>query len=341
MWEILLTTCLALDSGQCATERREGGATYEECRARAEKLIPPPGWDAQAWPCVEVGASPAMPVTEIAPGVFVRRGAHAEIGPENGGAVANAGFVIGERAVAVIDAGGALADGAALRAAIRARTDLPIRWVALTHMHPDHVLGAAAFVEEGATVIGHANLPRALAARAESYRAAADRALGGQFGAATVVLPDETVAATRDIDLGGRILRLEAHPAAHTDNDMSVRDLATDTWFVGDLVFKGHFPSLDGALNGWIATLDAMAARPAARIVPGHGPVAAPWPESAAPLRAYLEDLRAAARASVARGEPMLSAVRAIAAQAPPGWTLAEAFAERNATAAIREMEWE
>jgi hypothetical protein len=84
-----------------------------------------------------------------------------------------------------------------------------------------------------------------------------------------------------------------------------------------------------------------MGARPAARVVPGHGPVAAPWPGAAEPIRAYLEGLRREARAAVAEGRPMLEATRAIARRAPAGWALTEAFAERNATAAIREMEWE
>jgi hypothetical protein len=100
-------------------------------------------------------------------------------------------------------------------------------------------------------------------------------------------------------------------------------------------------PSVDGSLNGWIALLDALSEREAARIVPGHGPVSAPWPQAAVPIRAYLERLRAAARQAVAQGTPILEAGRAIAASAPEGWTLGEVFAERNATAAYREMEWE
>jgi glyoxylase-like metal-dependent hydrolase (beta-lactamase superfamily II) len=128
---------------------------------------------------------------------------------------------------------------------------------------------------------------------------------------------------------------------AHTDNDLTVRDLATDTWFLGDLLFMGHMPALDGSLLGWLARLDDLTARPAARAVPGHGPVAAPWPEAAAAMRAYLSDLAAEARASIAAGEPLLAATCRISARPAPGWTLVDEFAARNATTAIRELEWE
>ena len=42
--------------------------------------------------------------------------------------------------------------------AVRRVTDLPIAWLILTHMHPDHALGAAAFADHGIQIIGHANL---------------------------------------------------------------------------------------------------------------------------------------------------------------------------------------
>jgi hypothetical protein len=104
----------------------------------------------------------ASSVTEIAPGAFVRQGISALPVPENGGAIANIGFIIGNETVAVIDTGGSFCDGLAFREAIRERTGLPIKYVINTHVHPDHIFGNAAFTEEGAIIIGHKNLPRAL-----------------------------------------------------------------------------------------------------------------------------------------------------------------------------------
>lgn len=336
MFEVLLTLCLAGAPGECRVERHPGGATMAACTAEAERLRRAADM-AEAWPCVPAGD--ASRATEVAPGVFVHKGQQAEANPENAGDLANTGFVIGERAVAVIDAGGSAAVGRALLREIRARTVLPVEWVILTHMHPDHVFGAEVFAGEGARIVGHPRLARALAARGETYLAANERLIGAAF--AGTALPAAIEAAPGEIDLGGRVLVLEAHGTAHTDNDLTILDRATGTWFLGDLVFLGHLPALDGSLAGWIDLLDRLAARPAARAVPGHGPVAVDWPAGAAPTRAYLAGLADTVRQAIAAGTPMLDTVRDAPLPDPALWLLGESFHPRNLSAAYKELEWE
>ncbi|MDI4656882.1 quinoprotein relay system zinc metallohydrolase 2 [Xanthobacter autotrophicus] len=293
---------------------------------------------------VHVAAQPEtepFAVIEVAPGVFVHQAPNALALPRNLGFVGNAGFVVGRDAVAVIDTGGSFQAGAQLKAAIRQKTALPVRYVINTHMHPDHVLGNAAFAGPGVTFIGHRTLPEALAARAQAYVSATERLVGPAAAGTRVVLPDETVADVRDIDLGDRVLRLEAWPTAHTATDLTVLDQATGTWFLGDLLFLGHVPALDGKAAGWIALIEELKRRPAARAVPGHGPAAVAWPAAAEPTERYLKRLVADVRAMVREGRTLSEAAREAGRSEAGNWQLFDDFNPRNATTTFHELEWE
>ncbi len=282
-----------------------------------------------------------LPVNEIAPGVFVHSGKTSLMTRENVGAIANIGFVIGESAVAVIDTGGSVRQGQQLLAAIRARTDRPIRYVINTHGHPDHVFGNAAFVQEGTSFVGHRNLPRALAARGPFYIDAFRRIMGSQLiDEVRMVPPTILVDGITQLDLGKRNLILRAWPVAHTDSDLSVLDEQTSTLFAGDLVFLTHTPVLDGSLRGWLRVIDELAVLPAQRVVPGHGPVSE-WPAALADQRRYLETLATDVRALVTSGKSIAAAADTAAAAERSRWQLFDDFHARNATAAFSEIEWE
>jgi quinoprotein relay system zinc metallohydrolase 2 len=282
-----------------------------------------------------------LPVSEVAPGIFVHQGQTALMTGENDGATANIGFVVGESAVAVIDTGGSVREGQRLLAAIRARTDKPIRYVIYTHGHPDHVFGAAAFTGDGTEFVGHRNLPRALAARGAFYLDAFRRIMGEKsMDGVRMIPPTLLVDGTVKLDLGSRTLTLKSWPAAHSDNDVTVFDEQTKTLFAGDLVFLGHIPVLDGSIRGWLAVIDELGALPAQRVIPGHGPVSE-WPGALADQRRYLETLAADVRRLVARGAPITVAADTAAASERPRWQLFDDYNARNATSAFSEIEWE
>lgn len=208
-------------------------------------------------------AAESFALEEVGPGIFVRD------------------------SVLVTDTGGSLADGQWLRAEIAKRTDKPVRHVLLTHGHPDHCFGAAAFAADGPNFIGHRRLGALLDARGEYYRARLADILGADK-AGSVVYPTQAVESGAEIDLGGRLLRLTAHGTAHTSSDLSMLDTQTGILFPADLLFVTRVPSLDGSLLGWLREAEKLAAAGAARAVPGHGPAIVDFAPAMADLTRYL-----------------------------------------------------
>ncbi len=291
--------------------------------------------------CVLPAQGAPLPVTEIAPGVFVHQGAHEEFGDGYHGDIANIGFVIGAEAIAVIDTGGSFRIGQALRDAIRSRSSLPIRYVINTHVHSDHIFGNAAFEPDQPQFIGHRKLAAAMRMRAEVYQANLRTMLGTAADGSRVVLPTREVAAELVLDLGGRKLQLRAWAPAHTDHDLTVFDDQTASLWMGDLLFVERAPSIDGDVKGWIAAIATLEAMPAAIAIPGHGPVVANKATFLARQRRYLQVLVDDLKRGIAAGLPMQQTVRDAAASERSHWQLFDSVNLRNAELLYPALEWE
>ena len=295
---------------------------------------------AAAWAQAGVDTAP-LAATELAPGVYVHAGLVEDWLPGNGGDVANLGFVVGSRCVAVIDTGGTPQLGVRWRAAIERVTRLPICFVFDTHAHPDHVLGNAAFAGPDTRFVASAKFNAAMAARAPYFLRALERDFGIAMAPDAVVYPTVAVDGTQEFDLGDRVLVAQSWPTAHTDNDLTVYDRKSRTLFASDLLFVGHIPVVDGKLRGWLHTMPQLARIAAALIVPGHGPTRSAGPDAWKPQQEYLETLQRETRAALKSGKTLSQAVDSVAVEAASRWQLAERFHRRNVTAAFAELEWE
>ena len=287
-------------------------------------------------------APDSVELSEIAPGVFVHQGLVEMQSPENEGDMANAGFVVGSESVAVIDTLGSAVVGERLRNAVRAVTNKPIRYVINTHMHPDHVFGNVVFKEDAPAFVANHKLARGLGSRAERYLAMSKRMLGDKaFQGIEVVLPTVAVDDKMSLDLGGRTLLLETQRTAHTDNDLIITDSATNTLFLGDLLFSVHVPTLDGSILGWLAVIDALKKRNAARVVPGHGPHTMELPEAFEPEQLYLATIVTDVRKLIKEGKTLEDATKTAGFEERDAWKLFDHYHVRNVTAAFAELEWE
>ena len=283
----------------------------------------------------------ALSVKEVTSGIYVHFGKHELPNKTNHGAIANIGFIVGNDCVAVIDTGGNPKQGYALKKAIERTTSKPVCYVINTHVHPDHIYGNIAFKQPGVKFIGHNKLARAMATRGAYYIDKADEQLDVILTANNIIAPDTEVSGTMTLDLGGRKLILTAHPTAHTDNDLSVFDLNSNTLWMSDLLFIEHLPVIDGSLKGWLSELKRLEKLDYQFVIPGHGPVVTDWPKGMQPEKRYLQLLLTDIRKMIADGQFIEQAIKQVGYSERKKWKLFDQFHKRNVTTAFAELEWE
>jgi cyclase len=266
-------------------------------------------------------------------------GVWAAIAKDGGKAGGNAGFVVGENGVAVIDTFEDPAAAEELLATIRGITKLPIKFVVNTHYHFDHVNGNDVFEAAGATVFAHRNVSAWI--RSENVRLFGEHITPAiKARIESLPLPDVTYDDGVDLHLG-RTLEVRYFPG-HTGGDSIVIVFGADIVFCGDLLWKDHFPNLiDASTDKWIATLGAFQEKFGSyKLVPGHGGVASP--EDVTAFRGYLTDLRAAVKKAQAEGksgDALVAAVQPELLSKYEKWGWSKSFARTNILQTADELE--
>jgi quinoprotein relay system zinc metallohydrolase 2 len=279
-------------------------------------------------------------LSEPKPGVFVHIGRQLPLDAPGHDDIANIGFIVGKKCVAVIDTGGSARTGRALRAAVLKTTPLPICYVINTHAHVDHVLGNTAFKNDRPSFVGHAALADAMLRNREFFVKEYAGDMDSPPTAEQVIGPDRVVEHELTLDLGGRQLALRAWPKAHTDCDLTVYDAQSGTLWSGDLLFRERLPALDGSVKGWLFVLEELARTQVKIAVPGHGPVSRDLAAAIAPERRYLQALMDGVRGELSLAKPLDDAIAHVAAAEKTRWLLWDNVHPHNVVRAYEELEW-
>jgi glyoxylase-like metal-dependent hydrolase (beta-lactamase superfamily II) len=199
----------------------------------------------------------------------------------------NSGVIIGDKFILVSDATATPAMARDLIDRIRTVSDKPIKYVLLTHYHAVRVLGASAFVAEGATeVIASQGTLELIAERGKQDMQSEMERFPRLFRNAesvpgltwpTLVIGGGTpgrgeVPGKLTLDLGGVKVQIWHPGNGHTRGDTIAWVEAEKVLFSGDLVeYNAGVYTGDAHLEEWPATLEALRALGAEAIVPGRG----------------------------------------------------------------------
>ena len=276
-------------------------------------------------------------------GIYVHHGVHEDMSEGYHADICNVSFIVGSKGIAVIDTGGSLKTGQALREAIRQVSDLPILYVINTHVHPDHIFGNAAFTQDKAIFVGHEKLPDAMERRRENYLRINQQWLGDAFAGSEIIKPSLLVKGESKLDLGDRTLLLTAYPTAHTNTDLTVFDHKSSTLWTGDLLFVERTPSIDGDIKGWLAVINVLKNSEAEFAIPGHSSALkdSNWKKQLNDQERYLWTLLNDIRASIKKGEVMEKAMGTAAASERSYWQLFDIVNRRNVNNIYPSLEWE
>jgi len=286
--------------------------------------------------CARAPVEPPFTLKQVAPNAWAAIDNPKSPSP----ASSNAGFVIGNDGVTVIDTLGSLEAAKHLLVEIRRRTPLPLKFVINSHYHLDHVAGNAEFAAAGATILAQRNVRDWI--HTENLRLLGPdispelKALAESFVAPTALYEDGV-----NVYAGTGTIQVRSFPG-HTGGDSIVVIPDSRVAFLGDLFWRAMLPNLvDASTQPWIDSLATIldANGSGFTFVPGHGDVGDA--SDLAAFRNYLVTLRALvadARTQGKSGEALAQIVVPRLKELYGGWEFIEPLAKDSALQTESEL---
>jgi glyoxylase-like metal-dependent hydrolase (beta-lactamase superfamily II) len=223
--------------------------------------------------------------------------------------VPNVGIVVGTRATLIVDPGmGRRSGEIVLREVGKLSRNAEI-YIVNTHFHPEHTTGEAGFPASAKVIRAAAqqqDIEEMGIQWVQNFASRSPAIAEVLQGITAFRTPAEVFQTEKTLDLGGVRVRLVRLGPGHTRGDTVFFVEQDRVLFSGDLVMSRLFPAFatpQSRVGPWLASLDALDAFGALRLVPAHGDMAdaaiiGRYREYLTALRARVAELKRAGKSS-------------------------------------------
>ncbi|MDO5103500.1 MAG: MBL fold metallo-hydrolase [Lautropia sp.] len=230
----------------------------------------------------------------------------------------NTGVIIGDDGVIIVDATATPVAAQGVIAKVREVTDLPIKYVVLTHYHAVRVLGASGYKPEGLSqIIASHDTYELIVERGQQDMDSEIGRFPRLFQAVESVpgltWPTMTFQGEMTLWLGKLEVKIKQVGRGHTKGDAIVYLPSQNICFSGDLVeAEAACYTGDAYLADWPQTLDNLSAMGFEKLIPGRGPALMTAEQVEAGIRYtrdFVSTLYRSAQEAVAQGMDLKGAM--------------------------------